>query len=73
MIPMPRFFAAGVLAMAALAQNPPAFDPNPATGPALGAPIPPFQAVDQNGRTRSFDDLKGPKGLVLLFVRSADW
>lgn len=28
---------------------------------------------DQNGKTRSFSDLTGPKGLVLVFVRSAEW
>ncbi len=43
------------------------------TGPEVGERIPAFQAVDQNGKTRSFDDLKGPNGLLLLFYRSADW
>jgi hypothetical protein len=46
-----------------------AFDP----GPAVGAPLPAFSAPDQSGRVRSFDDLGGPKGLVLVFYRSADW
>lgn len=43
------------------------------TGPAVGARIPAFEARDQQGRVQTFDTLKGPKGLVLLFVRSADW
>lgn len=43
------------------------------TGPAIGAPIPDFTAVDQFGRTRTFADLTGPNGLLLLFHRSADW
>jgi len=43
------------------------------TGPEVGERIPAFQAVDQNGKTLSFDDLKGPNGLLLLFYRSADW
>jgi hypothetical protein len=43
------------------------------TGPAVGTRIPNFEAVDQSGRTRRFDDLRGPKGLALMFVRSADW
>ncbi len=43
------------------------------TGPAIGEKIPAFQAVDQHGRRRSFEDLRGPRGLVLMFVRSADW
>ena len=42
-------------------------------GIAMGAKIPAFQAVDQRGRSRSFDSLVGPSGLVILFVRSADW
>jgi len=42
-------------------------------GPAVGETIPRFEARDQDGRTRTFEDLKGPKGLVLLFFRSADW
>ena len=43
------------------------------TGPPVGARIPAFEAVDQNGRPRNFESLRGPKGLVLMFVRSADW
>lgn len=43
------------------------------TGPAVGARIPAFEARDQQGRVQTFETLKGPKGLVLLFVRSADW
>jgi peroxiredoxin len=42
-------------------------------GPAVGEKIPSFQAADQEGRVRTFADLRGPKGLVLLFFRSADW
>jgi copper chaperone CopZ len=48
-------------------------DVNVRTGPAVGAAIPAFTAVDQHGKTRRFEDLRGPKGLVLLFYRSADW
>jgi hypothetical protein len=29
--------------------------------------------VDQDGRARSFDSLKGSRGLALLVFRSADW
>jgi hypothetical protein len=29
--------------------------------------------VDQDGRLRTFESLRGPKGLILLFFRSADW
>lgn len=44
-----------------------------ATGPAVGQKIPLFEAVDQNGRRQTFESLKGPNGLLLLFHRSADW
>ncbi len=39
----------------------------------LGAQVPAFRATDQWGRPASFASLAGPRGLVLLFVRSADW
>ncbi len=42
-------------------------------GPAVGAKIPVFKAQDQTGKMQSLETLKGPKGLYLLFVRSADW
>jgi hypothetical protein len=51
----------------------PKLDENMKTGPAIGARIPSFEAADQNGRTRNFENLRGSNGLVLLFVRSADW
>jgi len=43
------------------------------TGPEVGAKIPDFSLPDQTGQTRDFASLKGPKGLVLVFFRSADW
>lgn len=43
------------------------------TGPEVGTKVPAFQAVDQNGNIQNFGSLRGPKGLVLAFVRSADW
>jgi len=42
-------------------------------GPAIGEAIPRFEARDQSGRLRTFEDLKGPNGLMLVFFRSADW
>ncbi len=51
----------------------PAVDQNVKTGPAVGARIPEFAAVDQNGKRQTFESLRGPHGLALLFVRSADW
>ena len=47
---------------------------DPATlGPAIGQPLPGFEAPDQEGQRRDFASLRGPKGLVLVFFRSADW
>lgn len=43
------------------------------TGPDIGQKIPAFEARDQNGKMQTLETLRGPKGLVLLFVRSADW
>lgn len=42
-------------------------------GPPVGARVPAFQAPDQVGKTQNLESLMGPKGLYLLFVRSADW
>ncbi len=41
-------------------------------GPAVGARVPDFRLRDQTGRWRDLESLRGPSGLVLLFVRSAD-
>jgi peroxiredoxin len=62
-----RLALLAVLAWSALAADP------PKTGPAAGASIPAFEGVDQNGKRQTFETLRGPKGLVLLFTRSADW
>lgn len=42
-------------------------------GPQPGAGLPAFELMDQEGRLRNFSSLTGPKGLVLVFFRSADW
>lgn len=42
-------------------------------GPAVGARIPEFAAVDAGGAARSFASLPGKKGVVLVFFRSARW
>ena len=39
----------------------------------VGAKIPEFSLPDQSGKPRSFHDLAGPDGLLLVFSRSADW
>ena len=42
-------------------------------GLAVGQKAPAFSARDQFGREQTLASLKGPKGAVLLFFRSADW
>jgi hypothetical protein len=42
-------------------------------GTAVGAKIPDFSAPDQNGVSQRFDAIKGAKGAMLVFFRSADW
>jgi hypothetical protein len=42
-------------------------------GLAVGQKAPAFTARDQFGQQQSLDTLKGAKGTVLLFFRSADW
>jgi peroxiredoxin len=42
-------------------------------GPAIGAKIPAVSVVTSGGAPATFDSLKGQKGMVLAFVRSADW
>lgn len=43
------------------------------TGPAIGEQVPDFTLPDQYGAQRTLQDLMGPKGLLLVFSRSADW
>jgi hypothetical protein len=42
-------------------------------GPQVGDKVPDFGLPDQHGQTRTLASLMGPKGLVLVFNRSADW
>ncbi len=42
-------------------------------GPQVGAAVPAFSGTDQFGKAQSLASLSGPKGLMLVFSRSADW
>jgi len=44
-----------------------------AIGPQVGATVPDFDLTDHTGHRQSLQTLMGPKGLVLVFFRSADW
>jgi hypothetical protein len=43
------------------------------TGPKLGQKVPDFTLPDQDAQSHSLHDLMGANGLLLVFVRSADW
>jgi hypothetical protein len=43
------------------------------TGPDAGSKVPDFALPDQHAAQHSFAQLTGPKGLLLVFLRSADW
>ena len=51
----------------------PASPLNPAPGPAIGTRIPEFGVPDHDGKVQTFDTVRGPKGAVIYFHRSADW
>jgi hypothetical protein len=42
-------------------------------GLGVGQKAPDFSARDQFGKQQTLETLRGPKGTVLLFFRSADW
>jgi len=68
------FFFFGLFGFRGGQENPPA---NQAVPPSLGLEVgqkaPAFDLPDQFGHQQSNDTLKGSKGTVLLFFRSADW
>jgi cytochrome oxidase Cu insertion factor (SCO1/SenC/PrrC family) len=39
----------------------------------VGSKVPDFELTDQSGQTRTLKSLMGPKGIMLVFFRSADW
>ena len=42
-------------------------------GPQIGTRVPDFTLLDQKSQSRTLASLTGPKGLMLVFFRSADW
>src|SRR3989338_2741209 len=68
--------AAGVVAAAAHVQvrvQAPASVDVQKVGPQVGTKVPDFSLPDQGGRVRTLGSLMGPRGVVLVFFRSADW
>jgi peroxiredoxin len=42
-------------------------------GPQVGEKVPEFSLKDQYGKPQTLQSIMGPKGAMLVFVRSADW
>ena len=42
-------------------------------GPQVGERVPDFSLTDQAGRRHTLQTIMGPRGAMLVFVRSADW
>ena len=42
-------------------------------GPQVGQRVPDFNLRDQTGRMRNLQSVMGPRGAMLVFLRSADW
>ena len=42
-------------------------------GPQVGEQVPDFSLKDQAGKTWTRSSILGPKGAMLVFVRSAEW
>jgi hypothetical protein len=56
-----------------LAQSAPVRVDVASLGPKVGEHIADFRLADQDGKTWTRDSVMGPKGLMLVFSRSADW
>ena len=65
--------AAAALSVAGLAGQAPVAIDTSKLGPQVGATVPPFDGVDQFGKSHTLASSYGPKGSMLVFFRSADW
>jgi hypothetical protein len=67
-------FFVGLFGLSNGQENPPANHAvPPSVGLEVGQQAPAFALSDQFGQEQSIETLKGSKGTVLLFFRSADW
>lgn len=64
---------AGVMGLSAQTAVTPATVDVAKLGPQVGERVPDFTLLDERGQARTLQSLTGPKGLVLVFNRSADW
>lgn len=67
-------FFVGLFTLSSGQDNPPTDHAvPPSVGLEVGQPAPAFVLFDQFGHEQSNETLKGSKGTILLFFRSADW
>jgi cytochrome oxidase Cu insertion factor (SCO1/SenC/PrrC family) len=67
-------FSVAVLVPSSGKEKPPAGDAVAASiGLEIGQRVPEFALTDQLGHEQSNETLKGSKGTIILFFRSADW
>ena len=67
-------FSIGALGLTSGQEKPPARDGVALSiGLEVGQTVPAFAITDQFGHPQSNETLKGSKGTVILFFRSADW
>jgi hypothetical protein len=67
-------FFVGLFGLSSGQEKPPSNHPvTPSVGLEVGQPAPAFALSDQFGHEQSNETLKGSKGTILLFFRSADW
>jgi hypothetical protein len=72
--------SAGLLLAGMLLETPATPQPQPRQkievsklGPQVGERVPDFSLKDQAGKTWTRQSIMGPKGAMLVFLRSADW
>ena len=65
-------FAATLQPMAAQSQPREKIDVSK-LGPQVGERVPDFSLKDQAGKVWTLQSIMGPKGAMLVFLRSADW
>ena len=74
---MPRAILLMILVLLAplqvWAQNNPARVDVSKLGPQVGERVPDFSLRDQAGRVRDLQSVMGPRGAMVVFLRSADW
>jgi hypothetical protein len=62
-----------ILTFALLAQSPDTKIDVSKLGPRAGERVPDFNLRDQTGKIQTVQSIMGPKGAMLVFLRSADW